>query len=196
MTSQKIKLAVFVSHGGSNFQALVDACKARILDAEILLLICNNPKAYVIERAKAAKIKTYLIKNRDLDQECEILEILENLQIDFLILAGYMKKIPLKIIEAFPNKILNIHPSLLPKFGGKGMYGLHVHQAVIDAKEVESGVTIHLVTGDYDQGKILAQEVVKVDILDTAETLQAKILKIEHLLYPKTVNNYIKSFKC
>ncbi len=196
MISQKSKLAIFVSHGGSNFQALVDACKDQILDAEIELLVCNNSKAYVIERAKAANIKTYLINNRNLDHEHEILEILEKLQIDFIILAGYMKKIPLKIIEAFSSRILNIHPSLLPKFGGKGMYGLHVHQAVIGAKEIESGVTIHLVSGDYDQGKILAQQVVKVDDSDTAETLQAKILKVEHLLYPKTINNYIKSFKC
>lgn len=195
MNPKKINLAIFASHSGSNAQSLIDACKTDSFPARVSLVLSNNSNAYVISRAKENNIPVAILNKKNipepLDEFC--LNILKTKNIDLILLAGYMKKIPSAIIKEYENRILNIHPALLPKFGGKGMFGLNVHKAVIEAKEEYSGATIHLVTENYDEGPILAQEKVKVLEDDTAESLQKKVLAVEHQLYKNTVKLFIEN---
>lgn len=192
----KWKLAVFSSHSGSNFQAIIDAIKNNELDAQIVCLVTNNSNAYCIERAKTNNIPYYHISSKTHPNEEDyvnaILTVLENHQVDLIILAGYMKIVPQKVIQKYKNRILNIHPALLPKFGGKGMYGINVHQAVLNAGEKITGATVHLVDEIYDNGRILSQMQVEVLPEDTPETLSQRVLEIEHILYPKTIQEIIE----
>lgn len=187
----KLRLAVFSSHNGSNFQSIIDAINSNNLSAEIVCLITNNSNAYCIERAKQNGIPFYHISSHTHpnaeDYENALIEILKKHQTELIILAGYMKIVPSSIINLFKNKILNIHPALLPKFGGKGMFGLNVHKAVLDAGEKFTGATVHLVDEIYDNGRILNQMTVEVSHEDTPETLAEKVLTIEHKLYPITI---------
>lgn len=188
---QKLNIAFFASHGGSNMQAIIDAIKANNINAVPVLVISNNSNSGAIERAKNESIKYYHISrlNFSTDEEFEayLLQVLKDEKIDIIILAGYMKMVPISIINHFKGRILNIHPALLPKFGGKGMYGMNVHKAVIEAKENISGATVHVVDEIYDNGRILAQMTVPVYETDTAEDLQKRVLAIEHIIYPDTV---------
>lgn len=192
----KWKLAVFSSHSGSNFQAIIDAIKNNELNAEIVCLVTNNSNAYCVERAKTNNIPYYHISSKTHPNEEDyvnaILTVLENHQVDLIILAGYMKIVPQKVIQKYKNRILNIHPALLPKFGGKGMYGINVHQAVLNAGEKITGATVHLVDEIYDNGRILSQMQVEVLPDDTPETLAQRVLEIEHKLYPKTIQEIIE----
>ncbi len=187
----KLKLAVFASHSGSNLQAIIDNIKNGYLNAEIVAVISNNSNAYALERARLAKIDTFHISSKTHPNETDylnaILNILDSKKVDLIILAGYMKPIPVEIINKYYNRILNIHPALLPKFGGSGMYGMNVHKAVIESKEKTSGATVHIVDEKYDNGKILYQESVNVDENDTPETLADKVLQIEHKIYSKVI---------
>jgi phosphoribosylglycinamide formyltransferase 1 len=187
----KLKIAVFASHGGSNLQALIDGCTSEQIAGEIVLVICNNRKAYALERAKLHQIDTLVISDSEFDSEKafaqELNRRLAACGVELICLAGYMKRIPNEVIRTFKKHILNIHPALLPKYGGKGMYGIHVHEAVLAAGEKESGVTIHVVDEVYDNGKILAQRRIAVQPDDTPESLQCRVLEIEHQLYPETV---------
>lgn len=186
-----LRIAAFASHGGSNLQALIDGCVSRQIAGEIVLVISNNRKAYALERARKHQIATLVISDTDFDSETafaqELLRQIAARKVGLICLAGYMKKMPNDVIRAYRNHILNVHPALLPKFGGKGMYGIHVHEAVLEAGEKETGVTIHLVDEVYDSGRILAQRRVQVDPNDTPESLQQRVLDIEHQLYPETV---------
>jgi len=184
----KLKIAVFASHGGSNLQAIIDGIKEKKLEATIKVVISNNSDSFALERAKKENIPCYHVssyKYKYVDKE--ILRLLHKYNVNIIVLAGYMKKLPLTIIKEYKNHILNIHPALLPKFGGKGMYGLNVHKAVIKAKEEYSGATIHLVDENYDQGRILNQRKVKIDKKDNPETLAKKVLAIEHQIYLDTL---------
>jgi len=184
----KLKIAAFASHGGSNLQAIINGIKNKQLDAKIQVVISNNSKSYALERARKEEILTYHISSyKYKDVEEKILSVLEENEINLIILVGYMKKLPSMVIEKYYNHILNIHPALLPLYGGKGMYGINVHQAVIDAKDKYSGVTIHQVNNNYDDGKILNQ--VKVNVLesDTPETLAKRVLKEEHKIFLETL---------
>lgn len=186
-----MKLGFLASHGGSNMQAILNGCQSGAIKAEPTLLICNNPKATAIERATRAGIPFKVLNGKthpdpqQLDQAMR--ESLMEAGIDLVILAGYMKKIGPLTLSAFSNRILNIHPALLPKFGGKGMYGMRVHQAVIEAGETESGSTVHLINEEYDEGPILQQSPIPVMPDDTAESLQARIMVNEYSLYPDTI---------
>ena len=147
-----INLVVFASGNGSTLQAIIDAINSGMLNAKINLVVSNNENAYCLERAQKAKIPTYLISSKKMeDMDQELFEVLKNYNIDLIVLAGYLKMIGPKLLEKY--KIINTHPSLLPKYGGKGMHGMHVHQAVIDAKEKVSGVTVHFVNDEYDKRK-------------------------------------------
>jgi phosphoribosylglycinamide formyltransferase 1 len=189
--AKKLRIAGFASHGGSNLQALIDGCVSGQIAGEIVLVISNNRKAYALERARNHQIETVVISDKDFDSETafgqELLRHLTAQSVGLICLAGYMKKMPTDVIRVYRNRILNIHPALLPKFGGKGMYGIHVHEAVLAAGEKETGVTIHVVDEVYDNGKIVAQQRVPVIPDDTPESLQQRVLEIEHQLYPETV---------
>ncbi len=186
---KKLRLGFLASHGGSNMQAIIDAIKAGKLDAEAAVLISNNSHSGALEKAKNEGIKHFHISSKTHgDKEAEtIFNILKEQQVDLVILAGYMKKIGDEVLSEYKGKILNIHPALLPKFGGSGMYGMNVHTAVIEAKEKESGPTVHLIDEYYDRGRILAQTKVPVKEDDTPETLAARVLKSEHLIYAETI---------
>ena len=190
------KLGILVSGRGSNMTAIVDACKQGYLLANVEIVISDNPDAEALIVAKERKINTIYFDTPVCKKpgllDTSICEVLRHYEVDLVLLAGYMKMIGPIVLSVFEGKILNVHPSLLPKYGGQGMYGVNVHRAVIDAGEKKSGATIHLVNSDYDKGKILAQKSVIVDKDDTPESLAKKILEIEHALYVETVQKIIE----
>lgn len=189
------RVAIFASGSGTNAENLI--CNLHY--GQVCLLICNNPKAYVLERAKKLNVPCILLSKAELHQLPQpgephvLLQLLHEYQIDVLLLAGYLLQIPPYLIERYPKRIINIHPALLPKYGGKGMYGHHVHQAVIDAKEKESGITIHLVDDLYDHGKPLFQAHCTVTEEDTPETLAQKIHWLEQEHFPQVVDKYLQT---
>ncbi len=193
------KLVVFASGSGSNFQSIIDAVMDGELNARLVGLVSNKEDAYCLKRASKNKIPSAVIKTSDYTSEFEyeqrLLDQLNAWDTDVIVLAGYLKKIPISIIDAFPNNILNIHPSLLPKYGGKGFYGLKVHKAVLEANETESGCTIHMVSKEYDEGPILGQSRVAVLNTDTPEQLAERVLIQEHKLYPAIIQQHLESLK-
>lgn len=181
------KVAVLVSGGGSNLQALIDATAAGGIPARIGLVISNKPGIYALERAAKAGVPGVIIPTKDRTREEYSRQILERLQseaIDLVCLAGFMRILSPVIPQAFPERILNIHPSLLPAFGGEGMYGLRVHQAVLESGTKFTGATVHLVTTETDQGPIVCQDIVKINEDDTPEILARRVLDVEHRIYP------------
>jgi phosphoribosylglycinamide formyltransferase-1 len=177
-----LRLAIFASGEGTNTQNFIDYYKGRT-DVSVALIVCNNEKAGVINRAKEARIP-YLIVDKQTFYNTDI--VLNELRekVDFIVLAGFLWMIPDNIIKAYPCKIVNIHPALLPKYGGKGMYGSKVHEAVIANGELASGITIHYVNDKYDDGEIIFQEKCLVEAFDTPETLAKKVHHLEYLFYP------------
>ena len=186
-----LRLGFLASHGGSNVQAIIDACRSGKLDATPCVVICNNSDAQVIVRARAAGIATRHLSSHTHPSpealDIAMLAALREHDVNLIVLAGYMRKLGPRTLAHYRGRVLNIHPALLPKFGGAGMFGHHVHEAVIAAGEKESGVTIHLVTEEYDQGPILAQRKIPVLPGDTAESLAARVLEVEHALYAETL---------
>jgi len=191
-----LKLVVFISGGGTNLQALIDACREGKLAAEIRAVISNNSQAYGLARAKDAGISTYHISKIKYPNEdnyvCAIEETLEEAEADVIVLAGYMKLLPAVIVRKFHGRIINIHPALLPKYGGKGMYGINVHKAVLENSDRVSGATVHVVTEEYDRGPILIQRCVPVIEGYTPETLAARVLEVEHMILPEAVALFIR----
>lgn len=187
-----VLIAVFVSGRGSNFQA-IDTRLSSMEDppAAVTLCVSNNPNPGAFDYARDAGIETLRLSPKMFESEeeydRELLAALRERGIEMILLAGYMRRLPPGVVEGYRGRILNIHPALLPKFGGKGMYGLHVHEAVLASGEAESGVTIHLVDGEYDTGAIVAQERVPVLDGDTPDTLASRVLEVEHRLYPHVV---------
>lgn len=179
-----MNIAVFASHGGSDLQAIIDGCKNNKINAEVVVVISNNGDSMALQRAKNEKISAYHLSAKKFGSEdalaLEILNVLSQYGVDMIFLAGYMRMLHISILEKYNNRIFNIHPALLPKFGGKGMYGMNVHNAVIQAGETETGVTIHRVNAEYDSGEIVAQTKVAVMVGDTAEILAARVLEREH----------------
>lgn len=186
------KLLFFASGSGTNFQSVIDAVESDRLNASICGLITDRRDAGAIQRAKKYSIPVYTISSKDYDQyTTELLSALEDLSPDLIVLAGYLRKIPDRIINLYRGRIINIHPSLLPKYGGKGLYGQNVHRAVIENGESWSGCTVHFVDEIYDNGDIIAQKKVRVKADDTPETLAKKILKEEHKLLPDTIQKIL-----
>ena len=195
MTTHKTRLAVFCSGSGSNFQAIFHALKKKQLNAEIVLCLSNRSECGAMEFARKNGIATVHLTEKQFGSydefEAAMLGCLTEQSIDIIVLAGYMRKVPDAVVAAFQDKIINIHPALLPKFGGEGMYGIHVHTAVIEAGETESGATVHLVNEEYDKGKILMQRHVAVLPDDTPGTLAERVLACEHILYPDALEKIL-----
>lgn len=186
-----MKLGFLASHRGSNVQAVLDACRAGTLTAQPAVLICNNRQAEVVSRTEPQGIPVHVL-NAVTHPEPEALDAamlaaLKQQGCELIVLAGYMKKIGPQVLAAYHNRILNLHPALLPKFGGQGMYGRAVHAAVLAAGERVTGVTVHLVNAEYDEGRILAQCEVPVLAGDTVETLAARVLAREHAFLVETL---------
>lgn len=174
------RLVVFASGNGSTLQAIIDSIKKKDLHAKIELVVSDNPNAYALERAKLESIPTYIIRNKDFsERDNELFNVLKDYSFDLIVLAGYLKMIGPKLLQDY--KIINTHPSLLPKFGGKGMYGLRVHTAVVEAGEKISGVTLHWVNEHYDEGNIIRQTKVEVTKEDTPETVSSKVQAVEKI---------------
>ena len=194
--SGRRRIVVAASGGGSNFQALMNAQKKGRLQATFAGLIVSSSKAGAIARAEKAGIPYLVLSPEDKRDparlQLRLLQMLETWNCDVLVLAGFLLKIPEPVITRYRHRILNIHPSLLPKFGGKGYYGLRVHRAVLAAGETRSGCTVHLVNEAFDEGPVLAQKTVPVRPGDTAEELAARVLAEEHRLYPAVLNQYIQ----
>jgi phosphoribosylglycinamide formyltransferase-1 len=185
-----LHLGFLASHGGSNMQAIIDACKQGRLDAKPCVVISNNSDSMALTRASTEGIPRYHISASTHPGETEDRAILRTLQthdVDTVILAGYMKRIGPATLQAYRGRILNIHPALLPKFGGRGLYGKQVHEAVLRAGEKVTGVTVHVVDGQYDTGPILNQAQVPVMAGDTVDSLAERVLAQEHLLYVETL---------
>ena len=181
------RLAVLASGRGSNLQAIIDHFDnlARERVAKVVLVASNRADSPALLRAATASIDTASFNPND--DGSELLALLQKFRIDLVVLAGYLKRIPPMVIGEYAGRIINIHPALLPAFGGEGMYGARVHEAVIASGATESGVTVHLVDDEYDRGPILAQWRVRVDKSDTAESLAARVLNVEHVVYPRVV---------
>ena len=179
------RLSIFVSGNGTNLQRIAEYF-ANNPNVAIANVVCNNPKAYAIKRAKKLGIPVRMITKQDFNSEAFVKE-LQSLDLDLIVLAGFLWKLPEALIKAFPKKIINIHPALLPKYGGKGFYGEHVHEAVVTAKEPYSGITIHYVNELYDSGEIILQAHVALDTDETPDTLAAKIHKLEQAYFPVAI---------
>ena len=184
------KVAIFASGSGSNAENIYDYFK-RNDKVEISLILTNNPNAKVIERAERLGIECKIFDRNSFYDTHEIIDLLSAKKIDWLVLAGFLWIIPANLIKAFPNKIINIHPALLPKYGGKGMYGDKVHQSVIENKETESGITIHLVNEKYDEGKIIFQAKCNILRTDKPEDLAKKIHTLEYEHFPKVIEKLL-----
>ena len=192
----KLKLGILVSGRGSNMCAIVDACEQGRLDATVVLVLSNNADSQALSTARDKQIQTLHLSSRthpDTEKlDAAMLAALREADVELVVLAGFMKKIGPRVLAGYKGRIINIHPSLLPAYGGQGMFGIHVHEAVLDNNEKQTGVTIHLVDADYDQGDILAQQSVLVKQDDAPETLAARVLEVEHRLYTETIQKIIE----
>lgn len=187
----KKHIAIFASGRGSNFRAILEKIKDGSIPASVELCITNNPKAGMIEVAESNDIPVKIISPKNYpDSESfndAILDSLNESGIDYIVLAGYMKLIGRQIVDRYNNKIINIHPALLPSFGGKGMYGHHVHQAVYDRGVKLSGATVHLVNNEYDAGPVVLQKSVSLDDVSSPDDIAQRVLEIEHRIFPEAV---------
>lgn len=186
-----VNLAIFASGRGSNAEKIIDFFQDDPA-VETVLVVSNKAHAPVLEMARSKGISTLLVNRQDFYNGQTLLRVLDEAQIHLIILAGFLWLIPGYLIGAYPGRILNIHPALLPKYGGKGMYGMHVHQAVKAAGETQSGITIHLVNEAYDEGKILFQASCKLEDSDTPESIAQKIHKLEHQYFPLVIQQFIE----
>lgn len=176
---------------GTTLQSVIDNIENGTLNAKINLVVSDNKDAYALERAKDSSIPTYIINNKSVDEiDVELDNLLENYEIDLIVLVGYLKLIGNRLINKYT--IINTHPSLLPKFGGKGMYGMNVHKAVVKAGEKISGPTVHFVNNKYDEGNIISQAIVNLDKNETPESLSAKVQSAEKIQLINVLKNFIE----
>ena len=185
------RLSIFVSGNGTNLQRIAEYFQGHP-DVKIVNVVCNNPQAYAIERAKKLGIPVRMV-NRQMFNSPEFTQEMADLKLDLIVLAGFLWKIPESLIQAYPRKIVNIHPALLPKYGGKGFYGEHVHEAVVAAKEAQSGITVHYVNEIYDSGEIILQARVALDEKETPDSLAAKIHQLEQAYFPVAIEQVLSS---
>lgn len=186
------KLAIFGSGVGSNAENICDYFK-NSSDIEVVLMCTNNKDAFIVNRAKKLNIPLVFTSKTDLLKFDDLAKTLKNYDVDYIILAGFLLKIPSKMISTYPNKIINLHPSLLPKYGGKGMYGSNVHKAVLENKETQTGISIHFVNQNYDEGKIIFQESFSLSPDENLASLTAKIHELEQSLFPKVIEKTLFS---
>lgn len=188
---RKLRIAVLASGNGTDLQSLIDAIKKKKIRAEIRIVISNNSDAYALERARKNNIKALHLSHKQFvtteEFDSALVFALQGEKVDLICLAGYMKKLSPAVVRTFKNRMINIHPALLPAFGGEGMYGIHVHEAVIKSGARLSGVSVHFVDELYDHGAIIYQKAVPVKADDTPETLQKRVLRVEHQVYPYVV---------
>lgn len=185
-----LRIGVLVSGGGTNLQSIIDAIEVGTLKSQIVCVISNKEAAYGLERARKHQIPAYFINPKEEGYDEKLLIRLKDEEVDLVVLAGYLRILNKELIEAYIGRIINIHPSLLPKFGGKGFYGIHVHEAVLAAGEKESGATVHYVDTGVDTGKIILQRKLQVMTEDTPETLQKRILEqIEHKILVEAIQS-------
>ena len=196
MNQGRTRIAVFISGGGTNLQALIDASMTGKLSAEISLVVSSNANAFGLTRAENAEIPTFVFREKIYESKPEatkaLIEILKEHEIDFIALAGYLRLLSPELVLTYNGKIINMHPALLPKYGGQGMYGLHVHEAVLASGDKETGLTFHIVDEAYDHGRIVEQFNLPVLENDTPESLQERVLKKEHEEYPKILGKFIR----
>lgn len=183
-------LVIFASGSGTNAENIITFFRNRN-NVSVVQVLTNNPEAKVLERCKILNVNTLVFDKEAFSQSNDILNILKPLNINLIVLAGFLWKFPEFILKEFPNKVINIHPALLPKYGGKGMYGKHIHQAVLNNKEVETGITIHYVNENYDEGTIIFQTKCNVESTDTIEDIAAKIHKLEMEYFPRVVDDIL-----
>lgn len=189
-----LKLGVLVSGGGTNLQSIIDHIESGYLPAEIAVVISSKEGAYALERAKKHRIPAYVVKRKDFDSqekyEDEMIELLRRHHVELVVLAGFIKVLSPHFVRAFPNRIMNIHPALIPSFCGKGFYGEKVHEAVLNYGAKITGVTVHFVDEGTDTGPIILQRAVAVEDDDTPDTLADRVLKEEHKIYPEAIKLY------
>ena len=190
----KKRIAIFASGSGSNAQKIMEHFK-RSTEAEVVLVLTNNAQAYVLQRADNFEIPSHIFTRHEFYDTDDIIRMLKTLQVDLIVLAGFLWLVPQTLLAAFPNKIINLHPALLPKYGGKGMYGDNVHKAVLEAGEEESGITIHFANAQFDEGEIIHQSKFKIELGDNLEMVKFKVQQLEHLHFPKVIENLLKKMK-
>ena len=183
------KIVLFASGSGSNAEKIISHLNKN-KEGTVVGVLTNNPNAKVLEKAQKHAVPTMVFSKQELE-DGSVLEKINQLQPDLIVLAGFLLKFPEAIIAAYPNKIINIHPALLPKYGGKGMYGKHVHQSVFDNKELESGITIHYVNEHYDEGGIIFQKEINIENCKTVEEIAAKIQQLEHQYFSEVIEKLI-----
>jgi phosphoribosylglycinamide formyltransferase-1 len=184
------RIALFASGNGSNAIKILDYFKGNA-SIEVPVLVTNNSNAGVLKRTAKYPLQRIILDKEEVKSGVVLTNLMKEHQIDFIVLCGYLKLIPVGLVQAFKDRIINIHPALLPKFGGAGMYGMNVHKAVKGAQESESGITIHLVNEVYDKGEIIAQHTVAIAQEDTPEDIQQKVQAIEHEWFAQEIENYI-----
>ena len=190
----KKRIAIFASGSGSNAQKIMEHFK-RSNDVEVSLILTNNSDAFVLQRADNFEIPSHIFDKKEFYASDKIVNLIKNLNIDLIVLAGFLWLVPQNLLKAFPNKIINIHPALLPKYGGKGMYGERVHLAVLEAKDPESGITIHFVNSEFDEGEIIHQSKFKIDKGDDLKMVKFKVQQLEHQHFPKVIEGLLKKMK-
>ena len=186
-----MNLALFASGSGTNVENIARYFQTND-NIAVALVLSNKPDAFVLERAKNLNIPSVVFTKKELEETDSILQILSEYKIDFIVLAGFLLKIPAYLVDAYPNRIINIHPALLPKYGGKGMYGRFVHEAVVANGEPESGITIHFVNEHYDEGAIIFQARCAVSPTDTPDDVARKIHELEYEFFPKVIEQVVK----
>jgi len=186
------RIAIFASGAGTNAENLIRHFRTSDV-AQVVLVLSNREHAGVLEKAKALDVNTIIFTKQELTETSQILELLKQVEVDWIVLAGFLLKVPSNLIEAFPDRIINIHPALLPKYGGKGMYGDHVHRAVLEAGEFETGISIHLVNENYDEGAMIAQHRVQLDAEETVDSIAHKVHQLEHQWFPVVVEETINA---
>jgi phosphoribosylglycinamide formyltransferase-1 len=187
-----IKIAVLASGSGSNAQRIIEYFQSS-KDIKVTMLLSNNKEAYALERAQKLGVPTMVFNSHSFKETDHVVDELKKNDISWIILAGFLWLIPSRLIKAFPNKIINIHPALLPLYGGKGMYGMHVHKAVVESGDKESGITIHYVNENYDEGKVIFQAKCIVEPGDTPEMVAKKVQQLEHKHFPAVIEELIKA---
>ncbi len=184
--NKTIRIALFASGSGTNVKNITNYFNGKTT-AKPVCVLCNKPDAFVLERAKRLNLDSLTFNRADFNDGKKIMEYLHKNEIDLIVLAGFLWLVPEYLIKEYPNRIVNIHPALLPKFGGKGMYGMHVHEAVKQSGETETGITIHLIDGNYDKGNTVFQAKVQVSPSDSPDDIANKVHKLEYEYYPKVI---------